>query len=188
MIKTTILFCLFIFASYGQDARLSSASEFINHSTYVQINLDENEKAVFKSGLGETVEFYPAEIIDLKKETKSLGLAVESTFITGQVGMKTTSVKETAWIGIEEVDDLIIWFDTYIVPNLDASAGKKKTVKYVFNCKEVMLKFEIYNNTQIFSVILNNSFFKDKYFWTESKVRDIPNVINILKKLKSKKA
>ena len=101
--------------------------------------------------------------------------------------MRTTSVKETAWIGIEEVDDLIIWFDNYIVPNLDLSAGKKRTLKYIFNCKEVMLKFEIYNNTQIFSVILNNSYFKDKYFWTESRVKDIPNVINTLKKLKAKK-
>ena len=46
----------------AQNEKLSSASEFIDRSSYIQINLDENESAVFKSGWNETVQFYPAEI------------------------------------------------------------------------------------------------------------------------------
>lgn len=183
--------CLLLFTTFLMTAqekhKLSTASEFINRSSYVQINMDENEKATFKSGLGETVSFYPSEILDLKLNTKMLGLQVESVYIIGQQGMNTITAKETAWVGLEEIDDLLIWFENYVVPNLESSAGKKKTVKYIFNCEELTLIFEIYNNNQTFSVILNNSNFPDKYFWTKSRVEDIPKVVTALKFLQSKK-
>jgi len=183
--------CLLLFTTFLMTAqekhKLSTASEFINRSSYVQINMDENEKAIFKSGYGETVSFYPSEIVDLKLNTKMLGLQVESIYIISQQGMNTITTKETAWVGLEEIDDLVVWFENFVVPNLDSSAGKKKTVKYIFNCDELTLKFEIYNNTQIFSVILNYSNFPDKYFWTETKVKDIPKVVTALKFLQGKK-
>ncbi|WP_278035913.1 hypothetical protein [Flavobacterium nitratireducens] len=171
---------------FSQESKLSTPSLFIEKSSYVQINMDENEKAIFKSGLGESVEFYPSEIIDLKSNNKLNGLAIESTYVIGSRGMATISAKETAWVGMDEISDLIVWFEKYVIPNLDAAAGKNKTVKYIFNSKEVMLKFEIYNGTQIFSVIINNTLYKDKYFWTEAKVKDIPNVLKSLKYLQTK--
>lgn len=183
---TTILLFLVLFAN-AQEHKLSTASEFINRSSYVQINMDENEKAIFKSGFGETVSFYPSEITDLKMNTKMLGLQVESVYIIGQQGMSTITTKEVAWVGMEEIDDLVIWFENYVVPNLESSAGKKKTLKYIFNCEELTLKFEIYNNTQVFSVILNYSNFPDKYFWTEARVKDIPKVVMALKYLQAKR-
>lgn len=182
-----MLIFLPIISVKAQEKKLSTASQFINKSSYVQINMDENEKAVFKSGLGESVSFYPSEITDLKQNNSMFGLQVESNFIIGSQGMNTTFSKETAWIGMEEIDDLVIWFDKYVVPNLKIEAGKNKTVKYIFNCEELMLKFEVYENTQIFSVILNNTYFHDKYFWTESKVKDIPKVVSALKYLQSKR-
>lgn len=186
--KKIILFvCLAPIFGFSQENKYSEPSKFIQRSSYVQINMDENEKALFKSGLGETVSFYPSEIIDLKNNTKLLGLAVESTYIIASDGISKTSVKETAWIGMDEISDLIIWFDNYVIPNLDLAAGKKKTVKYIFNSKEIMLKFEIYNSTQIFTVIINNTDYRDKYFWTEAKVKDIPTVVKTLKYLQSRK-
>jgi len=185
-IVTTVLFFLAFYAN-GQEHKLSTASEFINRSSYVQINMDENEKATFKSGLGEAVSFYPSEITDLKKDTRMFGLQVESLYIIGQQGMSTITTKEVAWVGMEEIDDLVIWFENYVIPNLESSVGKKKTLKYIFNCEELTLKFEIYNNTQIFSVILNYSNFPDKYFWTEARVKDIPKVVTTLKYLQSKR-
>jgi hypothetical protein len=173
-------------ALFAQDNQLSSASLFIDRSSYVQINLDANEKATFKSGLGETVDFYSAEIIDLKQNQKMYGLTVESIFIIGQQGMNQVRAKETAWVGIEEISDMIVWLENYVIPNLESAAGKNKTVKYIFNTKEIMLKFEIYNNTQVFSVILNNTNFHDKYFWTEARVKDIPKVLAVLKYLQTK--
>ncbi len=185
-ILTVVLLCMTLCVS-SQEHKLSTASEFINRSSYVQINMDENEKAIFKSGFGETVSFYPSEITDLKMNTKMLGLQVESVYIIGQQGMASVSTKEVAWVGMEEIDDLVIWFENYVIPNLESSAGKKKTLKYIFNCEELTLKFEIYNNTQVFSVILNYSNFPDKYFWTEARVKDIPKVVTALKYLQAKR-
>ena len=190
MKKATTLLLIAIAVSlttYAQDKQFSSASKFIERSSYVQINLDANEKATFKSGLGETVDFYSAEIIDLKKNEKMYGLNVESSFITSQYGMTTTIARETAWVGMEEIGDMIVWLENYIIPNLELEAGKKKTVRYIFNSDEIMLKFEIYNNTQIFSVLLNNTQYPDKYFWTETRVKDIPKVLTVLKYLQTKK-
>jgi hypothetical protein len=184
--KKIILLLLFVTSFvYSQDVKLSEPSKFIQNSSYVQINMDENEKAIFKSGMAESVEFFPSEIIDLKNNTKMKGLAVESTYVIGSQGMAVIKAKETAWVGIDEIADLIIWFDKYVIPNLELAAGKNKTVKYIFNSKEVMLKFEIYNNSQVFSVILNNTHYRDKYFWTQAKVKDIPNVVKTLKFLQS---
>jgi len=187
MKKLIILLLFTATHTYSQVKELSTASQFINRSSYVQINMDENEKAIFKSGLGESVSFYPSEIIDLKLNTTMLGLQVESLFITGTQGINNTWAKETAWVGIEEIDDLVVWFEKYVVPNLKIDAGKNKTVKYIFNCDELMLKFEVYDNTQVFSVFLNNTYFHDKYFWTETKVKDIPKVVSALKYLQSKR-
>jgi hypothetical protein len=168
------------------QTKLSEPSLFIERSSYVQINMDETEKASFKSGLGESAEFYPCQILDLKNNTKMNGMQVESRFIIGQQGMTNIWASETAWIGLDEISDLVIWFENYVIPNLKDTAGKKKTVKYIFNCKEMMLKFEIINKTQIFSVIMNNSDYPAKYFWTESQVDKIPNVVKALKYLQTK--
>ncbi|MXN89957.1 hypothetical protein GR160_01845 [Flavobacterium sp. Sd200] len=176
-----------VIQNFAQEKSLSSASEFIERSSYVQINMDENEKATFKSGFGETVDFYSAEIIDLKKNEKMIGLTIESLFIIGQQGMSNIQAKETAWVGIEEIGDMITWLENYVIPNLQQAVGKKKTIKYIFNSKEIMLKFEVYDNKQIFSVILNNTNYHDKYFWTEARVKDIPKVLEVLKFLQAKK-
>jgi len=185
MIKNTfsVLAFTLITLSLSAQNKYSAPSQFIERSSYIQINLDANEKATFRSGVGETVEFYSAEIIDLKKKETIYGLNVESTFIIG----KDTLFKETAWVGIEEVGDLIIWLENYIIPNLETTAGKNKTVRYIFNSQEIMLKFEITNNSRIFSILLNNTEYPDKFFWTESKVKEIPKVLEVLKSLQSKK-
>ncbi|PZR23303.1 MAG: hypothetical protein DI539_03360 [Flavobacterium psychrophilum] len=186
--KKVYLIFLVIISTHlsAQNEKLSSASEFIDRSSYIQINLDENESAIFKSGWNETVQFYPAEIIDLKQNTKMYGLNVTTEYLVTQQGADNFSVKEDAWIGMEEIGDMVVWLEQYVIPNLDSSAGRKKTVKYIFNSNELTLKFEIYNNRQIFSVILNNSYFPDKYFWTETKVKDIPKVLAALKYLQTK--
>nr|WP_298660230.1 hypothetical protein [uncultured Flavobacterium sp.] len=60
---------LFTICSNGQN-KLSEPSQFIQSSSYVQINMDETEKATFRSGMGESVDFYPCQIIDLKTNNK----------------------------------------------------------------------------------------------------------------------
>jgi hypothetical protein len=186
--KNIYLFILVIIGlkSAAQNPGLSSASEFIDRSSYIQINLDENEAAIFTSGWDETVHFYPAEIIDLKQNSKMYGLNVTTEYLVTQEGMESFRVKEDAWVGMEEIDDMIVWLEQYVIPNLQTTAGKKKTVKYIFNSDEITLKFEISNNTKVFSVILNNSAYLDKYFWTEARVKEIPKVLAALKYLQTR--
>lgn len=170
----------------AQNEKRSSASEFIDRSSYIQINLDENESAVFKSGWNETVQFYPAEIIDLKQNTKMYGLNVTAEYLVTQQNADNFRVKEDAWIGMEEIGDMVVWLEQYVIPNLNTATGKKKAVKYIFNSNELTLKFEIYDNKQVFSVQLNNSMFPDKYFWTEARVKEIPKVLETLRYLLTK--
>ncbi|MHA3786574.1 hypothetical protein ACX0HA_00075 [Flavobacterium hauense] len=186
--KNLYLFALIIIGveCAAQNEKLSSASEFIDRSSYIQINLDENESAIFKSGWNETVQFYPAEIVDLKQHTKIYGLNVTTEYLITQQNTDNFRVKEDAWVGMEEIDDMIVWLEQYVIPNLGSSAGKKKTVKYIFNSNELTLKFEIKDTTQIFSVILNNSAYLDRYFWTEARVKEIPKVLAALKYLQTK--
>ena len=185
MKKLNSLLLLLPFLGFSQEKQYSEPSKFIEDSGYVQVNMDENEKAIFRSGFGETVAFYPAEIINLKENKKLNGLAVESNFIVKYYDNRPeVFTKETAWIGVDEIPELIIWFENYVIPSLDAS--KKKTVKYIFNSKEIQFKFEIYNNTQTFTIIIKDTNYKDKYFWTETKVKDIPNILKSLKYLQAK--
>jgi len=187
MKKFTFLLLLVPLIGISQEIQYSEPTKFIEKSGYVQVNMSENEKTLFKSGLGESVSFYPSEIIDLKENKKILGLAVESSYIVKDHPNRPTEyTKETAWIGTDEIPDLIIWFENYVIPNMDLASKEKKTVKYIFNTKEIQLKFENYITTQTFTIIIKNSNYKDKYFWTETRVKDIPNILKTLKYLQSK--
>lgn len=180
---TLLLFILLPFLGIAQEISHSEPSQFIEKAVAVQINLVESQKTIFKSGLGETVSFYPAEIIDLNQNQKKIsGIEVESTFITKQYQNKQDQfTKETAWIGIDEIPALINWLESYIIPNLSNPTGTKKTVKYIYNTKEIQFKFDVYNTSQTFTITVKNTNYKDKYFWTESRTKDIPNILKTLR-------
>ncbi|KAF2508830.1 hypothetical protein [Flavobacterium foetidum] len=176
-----IIFLMLLFPLLGISQQQSEPSKFINESLSVQINKNENAKAVFKSGVGETVTFYPSEIIDLKEKKRIEGLELESIFITREYQNRPSQyTKETAWIETAEIPELLFWFENYIIPNMNLGANSKKTVQYVFNSKEVQFKFDINNSGQTFTIIIKNSKYEDKYFWTETRVKDIPNIIKTL--------
>lgn len=61
--------------SYGQNIE-SSTRKFIDEAQFTRINKDWTTIAEFKSGIGETVEFFPIEVINLKtgETTKTLQL------------------------------------------------------------------------------------------------------------------
>lgn len=181
--STLLLFILLPFLGIAQEISHSEPSQFIEKAGAVQINLVESQKTIFKSGLGETVSFYPAEIIDLNQNQKKIsGIEVESTFITKQYQNKQDQfTKETAWIGIDEIPALINWLESYIIPNLSNPTGTKKTVKYIYNTKEIQFKFDVYNTSQTFTITVKNTNYKDKYFWTESRTKDIPNILKTLR-------
>ena len=184
----TLLLFILPFIGIAQEISYSEPSQFIEKAGAVQINLVESQKTIFKSGLGETVSFYPAEIIDLNQNQKKInGMEVESTFITKQYQNKQDQfTKETAWIGTDEIPGLIDWLESYIIPNLSNPAGTKKTVKYIYNTKEIQFKFDVYNTTQTFTITVKNTNYKDKYFWTESRTKDIPNILKTLRYMQTR--
>jgi hypothetical protein len=188
MKKITLLLFILPFLGISQEISYSEPSLFIEKAGSVQINLVESEKTIFKSGLGETVSFYPAEIIDLNQNQKKVsGIELESTFITKEYQNKQDQyTKETAWIGIDELPVLIQWFESYVIPNLSNPAGTKKTVKYIHSTKEIQFKFDVYNATQTFTIAVKNTNHKDKYFWTESRTKDIPSILKTLKYMQTR--
>lgn len=187
MIKSILLLFLVTGTLFAQERHYSEPSKFIQKATFVQINKNENEKTIIKSGLNENVAFYPSEIINLKENTKSYGLAVENTYFRDSQELSENAAKENAWIAMDEIPDLIVWFETYVIPNINEEAINKKAVQYLFNTTEITFKYEVVNNRQIFTVIFNNSYYKDKYFWTQSRVKDLPNILKTLQYLQSKK-
>lgn len=187
MKKIILLVIMLPFLGFTQEKQYSEPSKFIEDSGSVQVNMDENAKTIFKSGLGESVSFYPSEIISLRDNKKINGIAVESSFIIRyRENNPEVYTKENAWIGLDEIPELIVWLENYVIPSLGSDSAKKRTAKYIFNSKEVQFKFEIYNNNQIFTIAIKDTNYKDKYFWTETKVKDIPNILKTLKYLQAK--
>ena len=140
MKKIYALLLFVCFAATAQQENYSSVSKFLDETSYYQINMDATNMALFKSGMGESVAFYPSEIINLKSSEKIKGLAVESIFIVRSSGMSSQTAKEVAWIGMEEVDDMILWFESYVIPNLNG--------KNVNNYNKCIKVYAIFINIQ----------------------------------------
>ena len=70
--KNFILYLLLVVTSlsFGQSIQ-SSTRKFIDGTQFTRINKDWTTIAEFKSGIGETVQFYPIEVIDLKTGKKN---------------------------------------------------------------------------------------------------------------------
>lgn len=67
-----IIFLLMSITSYAQNDNKTKVSEtrnFIKDAETVRINKDWTLVAEFKSGIGETVQFFPIQIVNLKMES-----------------------------------------------------------------------------------------------------------------------
>ena len=67
---TVITFLLATF-TYSQKENIESSTRiFMDKAQFTRINKDWNTIAEFKSGIGEYVNFYPIEVVDLKRVIK----------------------------------------------------------------------------------------------------------------------
>lgn len=178
--KNFILYLLLVITSlsFGQNIQ-SSTRKFIDGTQFTRINKDWTTIAEFKSGIGETVEFYPIEVIDLKtgKKTEALQLDMK---------IKNPDVFKTAWIGIEEVNEFIYFIEKNVIPNLDLKF-KDKSSEFIFKANEMTLSYFIYEKKRRLTIKLNSyddSEFKNYTFWTETQVNKIPRLLEILKIIK----
>lgn len=204
--KTTTTFLVLLFSSitFAQinkpkvkekeneiTAERSTTRVFIEDAKISRINKDWSLIAEFKSGTGETVQFFPVQIENLKTHIKANALQVEMEIKapTGLAFVGNIKTNLTAWVGLDEIDEFITFIDENIIPNLQLKY-KEKSSEFTFNAKELTLKFLIDERRRRLTISLNNyepeGLIKSYDFWTETKVDNFPDVLEILKKVKSK--
>jgi len=187
--KVLLIATLFLnYLLYGQ----SDVTKFIENISYTKIELDEARKATFRSGTSEFVDFYPATIKNLKTGDSIVGLKIKTLYdVTGDsfsaafTGQKNVKQEENAFMDLKEIGELVIFFENYIIPNIDIDLKKKNSTIYIFDSKELIIRYVVSRVTgktrELFEVQMKDSKHPDKYFWTKSQVKNIPNVTETLK-------
>lgn len=172
----------------------------IEDASITRINKDWTNIAEFKSGINETVNFYPVQVINLKSGQIREALQVDmyikrggaNSVIAGALTMNPALMGNddymSAWVGLDEIDEFIAFIEQSIVPNLDLRY-KKKSSEFIFNAKEITFKYMVDEKRRRLSIILNN--YNDAgypfYFWTEARVDKIAELLPVLKDIRDKK-
>ncbi len=188
-------------AENKKDTPRSDLFKMMEDISFLKIELDESEKAVFKSGTGEYVEFYPIAITDLKtgKYAQGLKIVTEYDLQGGKLGgvlsmSKEANIKQVdvGYLDLTEVQELVDFFEKYVNPNLDSDMAKKNTTHYIYSSKEITVRLIISkdrNKTEeLFEVLMNDRPFMNKFFWTKSQVKNIEEVVKTLKFVTEKAA
>ncbi|MBZ4034497.1 hypothetical protein K6T82_06950 [Flavobacterium sp. 17A] len=181
---TTFLLLLVVTINYSQNKN-SETRQFIDNADITQINKDWNVRAEFKSGIGEIVSFFPVEAIDLKSNNKIKSLQMDMT-VTPQFLGKGESYFKSSWIDLSEVDEFILFIEQYVIPNLKDKTEKNQSVTYIFNSREITFSFHIEKSSRRISIYLKDNGVTDNehYFWTETQVGKIPELLKMLKEIK----
>lgn len=188
----SIILVLFFATTFAQskkteekkEASTSITRSFIDNASKTRINKDWSLAAEFKSGIGETVTFFPVQIVNL--DTKNTINAIELDMMTKQITAPLAPAIlnfSNVWIDYDEIDSFIAFIENNIVPNLDLKY-KDKSSEFIFQAKELTLKFLIHEKRQRLTIELNNS--DGQPFWTESQVDKFPKLLPMLKKVKNK--
>lgn len=174
---TTFLFLFIITQNYSQNKN-SETRQFIENAEIMKINKDWNVKAEFTTGLKEVLVFFPVEAINLKSNNKIKALQVEMAL--------TDNYFKSSWIDLNEVDEFILFIEQYVIPNLKDKTEKNQSTTYTFNSKEITFSFYIQNTSRRISIYLKDNGITDyrHYFWTESQVSKIPELLTMLKAIK----
>ena len=154
----------------------SSTRVFIDKAQFTQINKDWTTVADFNSGIGEYVQFYPIEVIDLKTKEKVKALQLD-------MYIKKPEIYKTAWVGLDEIDEFIQFIEKNVIPNLDLKF-KKKSTEFIFKAKEMTFSYLVDEKRKRISIWLNNYEREGQLnysFWTETQVDKIPDLLKVLK-------
>lgn len=185
----------------GKTDKAKAQSEFskmIGDISFSKLELDESEKAVFKSGTGEFVEFYPATFTNLKTGQVTQALKIVTLYdlmndpasalggiSMGLLGNKSPRVLESAFMDASEIEQLVEFFEKFVNPNLDTELGKKNQVIYGFKSKELEIRLLIGRDggktKELLEIAMVNRPYYDKYFWTKSQVSKTAEVVKTLK-------
>lgn len=179
MKKVIFMLALIVSANLSAQNQESTTRKFIDDAQFTLIEKDWNTTAEFYSGIGEFVKFFPIEVTNLKSNTKVKGLQLD-------MDIKKPEVFKTAWVGLDEIDEFIYFIEENVIPNLDLKF-KKQSAEYIFKAKEVTFSYLVDEKRKRISITLNNydnDGIPNYYFWTETQVNRIPNLLQVLKKIK----
>jgi len=177
ILSVILISCL---SGYAQKENVASTTrKFIEKAQFTQINKDWSTIAEFNSGINEYVQFYPIEVIDLKTKEKVSALQLD-------MFIKNPDIYKTAWIGLDEIDEFVQFIELNVIPNLDLKF-KKKSTEFIFKAKEMTFSYIVDEKRKRISIWLNN-YEKEGhlnfYFWTETQVDRIPNLLKVIKNIK----
>lgn len=176
-IFTTFLFLISVLC-FAQNEQ-SSTRKFIEEAQFTKISKDWNTIAEFNSGIGEYVKFFPIEVVNLKSKATQNALQLD-------MYIKKPEVYKTVWVGLDEIDEFISFIEINVIPNLDLKF-KKKSTEYIFKAKEMTFSYLVDEREKRISISLNNYEKEGQlnyYFWTETQVNKIPELLKVLKMIK----
>jgi hypothetical protein len=176
ILLTFLLLSGAVLAQKNKENVESTTRVFIDKAQFTQINKDWNTVADFNSGIGEFVQFYPIEVIDLKTKEKVKALQLD-------MYIKKPEIYKTAWVGLDEIDEFIQFIEKNVIPNLDLKF-KKKSTEYIFKAKEMTFSYLVDEKRKRISIWLNNYEKEGQLnysFWTETQVDKIPDLLKVLK-------
>ena len=157
----------------------SSTRKFIEDAKFTRVNRDWTTIAEFKSGIGETVQFSPIEVINLKSGEKTKALQLD-------MNLKNPSQSKKAWVGIEEINEFITFIEKHVLSNL-AISFKNRSSEFIFNANEMTLSYLVYEKKRRLTIKLNSyddGAFTNYTFWTETQIDKIPRLLEVLKIIK----
>ena len=154
---------------------------------------DWNTVATFKSGIGESVTFYPVTFSVADKNIKLFGLQVDilvrsreqNGYVVGGIarvsGMpKMELIERAIFIDKNDAIGFAEYLKNQVVPNLKKKY-KKQSKEYIFKSREMFFSFLIDENKA--RITMHFSDFgphgnvaggREIEFWTEAKIDDIP--------------
>ncbi|MCS6969339.1 MAG: hypothetical protein RMJ44_12355 [Cytophagales bacterium] len=198
--------CNPLYAQGEAEAKVKARSKFselIDKITFSRLEIDESEKAVFRSGTDEYVEFFPATITDLKTGEVVQGLKIVTAYdLNDELGIGSLGnallntgkgnvrMVETGFMDVSEIEQLVYFFEQYVNPNLSIELAKKNTVIYEFKSAEIIIRLLIERESgktkETLAVLMTNRPYYDKYFWTRSQVSKTAEVVKVLKYILAK--
>jgi len=194
-VKLTILLLVISNLLIAQNDSNSIARNLIQNANISMVNRDWTTVATIKSGIGETVSFFPIEITDLKTGQKikalqvdmNIGCYVFNYYNSTKINLDDYQYTRSSWIDLNEIDEFITFIESYVIPRLSNRTEDNKSNTYIFNSKEIVLKFFV-NDKDSWNKL--SVYLKDEgtineqcYFWTETQIVKTRDLLTVLKTL-----
>lgn len=216
--KITIIFLMMSISGYAQKDNKTEVSEtrnFIKDAETVRINKDWTLVAEFKSGIGETVQFFPIQIVNLKTGTVRNALQVDLQVKTKGLGAAAIGLGAlTAGLGAAANNPMAATAGTSLLAQSMSKDGvvslyvdKEQVNEMILFLEQNILpnlstKYQDKSSEFIFTAdeIIFKFMIHEKRkrlsiilnddeayeFWTESRAEDIGELVPLLKKVNTK--